>query len=107
MEQKLFSKLDEGFVCQNCKKSVTPLGYTSRDHCPYCLFSLHVDINPGDRANECGGLLEPIFAIPDPKKDFIIVYKCKKCGQTHRNRAATRGDSPDNRKLLIKLTAGG
>ena len=36
-------------------KKVEPLGYTSRNHCPFCLWSLHVDENPGDRACECGG----------------------------------------------------
>ena len=46
---KLFSKKDESFVCENCKKEVEVLNYTSRDHCPFCLYSKHVDINPGDR----------------------------------------------------------
>ena len=48
---KLFSKKDESFVCENCKKKVEVLNYTSRDHCPFCLYSKHVDINPGDRLN--------------------------------------------------------
>ena len=50
---KRFNELDEGFICENCGKEVTPAGYTSRDHCPYCLYSKHVDINPGDRQNTC------------------------------------------------------
>ena len=54
---KLFSKNDDSFTCEHCKKEVKPLNYTSRDHCPYCLYSKHVDINPGDRSNECKGLL--------------------------------------------------
>ena len=53
---KKFNELDEGFVCENCKKEVKPLNYSSRDHCPYCLYSKHVDINPGDRNNNCKGL---------------------------------------------------
>ena len=48
MEQKLFTKNDNGFIYANCGFEVKPLGYTSRNHCPFCLCSLHVDILPGD-----------------------------------------------------------
>ena len=81
MESKRFSKNDSGFICQNCGKQVMPLGYTSRNHCPFCLYSLHLDISPGDRKSECGGLMEPVSALPDPKKGYIIVHRCKKCGE--------------------------
>ena len=64
MEQKRFTKNDSGFVCAHCGKTVEPLGFTSRNHCPFCLWSLHVDINPGDRANECRGQMEPIRTEP-------------------------------------------
>ena len=75
MQDKRFRKNDSGFICQNCKKEVLPLGYTSRNHCPFCLCSLHVDINPGDRANDCGGILRPIQVLPDPKRgnDDLLV----------------------------------
>ena len=106
MEQKRFSKNDSGFVCAHCGRVVEPLGYTSRNHCPFCLWSLHVDINPGDRANTCGGILRPIKAEPDPKKGYIIIHRCEKCGEIRRNKAAIKGDTPDNRSLLIRLTAG-
>ena len=107
MESKRFSKNDSGFICAHCGREVKPLGYTSRNHCPYCLWSLHVDINPGDRANECGGLLRPIRSEPDARRGFIIIHKCDKCGEIRRNRAALDAKvQPDNRSLLIKLTAG-
>ena len=105
MESKRFIKNDEGFVCMHCKKSVPPLEYTSRDHCPYCLWSLHVDENPGDRASECGGELEPVGVTPDPKKEFVITYRCKKCGAVRRCKAAVRGNVPDDRALLVRMTA--
>ncbi len=100
MQQKRFKKNDSGFICKNCGADVPPLSYSSRDHCNKCLCSLHVDINPGDRANGCGGLLVPVSALPDAKKGFIINYKCKKCGAAVRCRAA----SDDDTELLIKLT---
>ena len=107
MENKRFSKNDSGFICKNCGREVLPLGYTSRNHCPFCLCSLHVDINPGDRANECLGALRPIRTEPDSKRGFIIIHKCEKCGEIRRNRAALDAKTqPDNRSLLIKLTAG-
>lgn len=46
---KKFFVRDESFICEHCHKKVEKLGYTSRDHCPYCLYSKHVDITPGDR----------------------------------------------------------
>ena len=107
MEDKRFKKNDEGFICKNCGKEVLPLGYTSRNHCPFCLCSLHVDINPGDRANSCGGILRPIQTLPDAKRGYIIIHRCDKCGATVRNRAAHESKvQPDDSDLLIKLTAG-
>ena len=106
MDTIRFTKNDSGFVCAACGKTVEPLGYTSRNHCPYCLASLHLDINPGDRASDCGGIMDAVKADPDPKKGFIIYHKCRKCGEIRRNRAAvdSRGQS-DNLDLLIELTA--
>ncbi|MBQ3927041.1 MAG: RNHCP domain-containing protein [Clostridia bacterium] len=105
MESKRFSKNDEGFICAHCGKAVVPMGKSSRDHCPFCLWSRHVDINPGDRANPCQGDMEPISAVPDTRKGYIIIYRCKKCGQEHRNRAALDiADQPDDIEKLIELT---
>ena len=107
MEDKRFKKNDSDFICRNCGKQVLPLGYTSRNHCPFCLYSLHVDINPGDRANTCGGLLRPIQALPDAKKGYIIIHKCERCGTVVRNKAAHEAKTqPDDTDLLIRLTAG-
>ncbi|HAZ20525.1 MAG TPA: RNHCP domain-containing protein [Clostridiales bacterium] len=104
MENKVFIKNDDGFVCDHCGKDVLPMGKSSRDHCPFCLYGLHVDIHPGDRANACAGRLKPIQSLPDPKKGFIIVYQCEKCKQTVRCKAALDCIQPDNQKKLIKLT---
>ena len=106
MDNKRFTKNDSGFVCGNCGKEVEPLGYTSRNHCPYCLWSRHLDENPGDRASDCKGLMEPVSAQPDPKKGYIIIHKCQKCGAVRRNKAAygPKEGANDNLKLIISLT---
>ena len=88
---KLFYKNDNEFICENCGYEVPKLGYSTRDHCPKCLYSKHVDINPGDRANECKGLLKPI-GIEKYKDTYKIVYKCQKCKQQHRNIIAKDDD---------------
>ena len=107
METKRFTKNDSGFICGNCKKEVAPLGYTSRNHCPFCLYSLHVDVLPGDRANPCMGLMRPIKVDTDPKKGYVIIHECTKCGARGRNKAAHEAKTqPDDIGLLIKLTAG-
>ncbi|MCL1793726.1 MAG: RNHCP domain-containing protein [Oscillospiraceae bacterium] len=102
IKTKLFSKNDEGFICANCKSEITPLKYTSRNHCPHCLYSLHVDINPGDRKNLCGGMLKPILSEPNPdaRKGYTITFKCEKCKRKTKNKSA----SDDDTILLIKLT---
>ena len=106
MQSKRFSKNDNGFVCANCNREVLPLGYTSRNHCPFCLCSLHVDVNPGDRANECRGILRPAGAEPDSKRGYVIIHRCEKCGTVVRNKAAHEAKvQPDDLDLIIKLTA--
>ena len=89
---------DEGFICDVCHQKVLPLGYTARDHCPYCLCSKHVDINPGDRLNKCQGILKPID-IDKYKNTYKIVYKCLKCGTIHRNIMA----NDDNFDMILKI----
>lgn len=105
LQDKRFQKNDSGFVCANCGKEILPLGYSSRNHCPFCLWSLHLDENPGDRASECGGKMQPISVTPDPKKGYVITHKCVKCGEIRRCKAALAPCSqPDDIKLLISLT---
>lgn len=97
---KKFTELDEEFICINCGKKVSKLNYSSRDHCPYCLYSLHVDINPGDRLNTCKGILKPID-IEKFKDTYKIIYKCSTCGELHKNIMA----KDDNYDEILKLSA--
>ena len=98
---KQFVKKDEAFTCINCGKEVRPLGYTTRDHCPHCLYSIHIDIMPGDRANTCKGILKPI-GIEKFKDTYKIVYRCEKCHEEHKNIMAT-DDSLDE---IINISKG-
>lgn len=95
-----FTKIDEEFICENCGAKVPSLGYTSRDHCNKCLHSKHVDKNPGDRAEECQGKLIPIAVQDTPKKGYVIIYRCEKCGAIRKNIVA----KDDNMSLVIKLS---
>ena len=96
---KTFEKNDNEFVCTVCGKLVPTLKYSSRDHCTKCLCSIHVDINPGDRANSCLGILVPIGVEPNSKKGYIINYKCNKCGILHNNKSA----EDDSFKTILKV----
>ena len=96
---KRFNMINEDFICDNCHKEVQKSEYTARDHCPYCLYSKHVDINPGDRLNNCKGLLVPI-GIEKFKDTYKIIYKCDKCHQIHKNIM----HSNDNMELIINLS---
>ena len=80
---KLFTRHKEDFICEVCGKYVKGNGYTN--HCPACLCSKHVDINPGDRASDCGGIMRPI-AVEMKDNAYIIVHKCEKCGFIRRNK---------------------
>lgn len=88
---KRFKMLDEEFICDNCGKRVEKLNYTARDHCPFCLYSKHVDNNPGDRQNTCQGALKPI-GIEKYKNTYKIIYKCLVCQQLHKNIIAQDDD---------------
>lgn len=91
--------IDNGFICENCKRQVSPLVYSARDHCPFCLYSKHLDIFPGDRMNLCKGLMKPI-GIEKFKDTYKIIYKCSKCGEMHKNIVA----NDDDFDLIINLS---
>ena len=87
---KKFTKRIEDFECAHCGAFVTGNGYTN--HCPKCLWSCHVDNNPGDRQSSCGGMMMPI-AIETVAGDFIITHKCQKCGKTIRQKTSDNDDT--------------
>ncbi len=74
-------------------------GTKNRNHCPYCLFSKHVDNVPGDRANACEGKMAPLGKVYKPDGEEVLVHQCEVCGFVRKNRIA--GD--DDWDLVAKL----
>ncbi len=84
-----FTRTKEDFTCDHCGTRVTGNGYTN--HCPKCLWSEHVDENPGDRASLCGGAMEP-QSVNVLSGVYRIVHKCAQCGFIRAQDAAREDD---------------
>lgn len=95
--QKKFQRKPEDFICEKCGFVNVGDGYTN--HCRECLWSKHVDINPGDRAEKCCGLMEPV-ELQNSGDVFYILHRCIKCGKEKRNKAQ-KGDNFDQ---LVKIS---
>jgi len=93
---KLFQKNKEDFICEKCGEKVIGNGYTN--HCPKCLWSKHVDVNPGDRAANCGGMMKPI-KVEIEKGEYVLTYHCEKCNFERRKKV----EKEDNFDEVIKL----
>ncbi len=91
MITKRFTKKKEDFTCEKCGKIVKGTGYTN--HCPHCLWSKHVDVNPGDRLSLCQGMMKPSRVEQvSGEKGFVIINICEKCGHVKKNRVAKEDD---------------
>jgi hypothetical protein len=97
MQPKKFTKINEGFICQVCGHENPPADKTCRNHCQKCLCSKHVDINPGDRAETCHGILRPVAIQVCGGEMCTIVFRCEKCGMERKNKIAL---DDDRQKLL-------
>lgn len=84
-----FIRQKEDFICEFCKSANSGNGYTN--HCHTCLYSKHVDIEPGDRLSLCGGLMKPIF-VSYTANDSYILHKCMRCNFEKKNKIQ-EGDS--------------
>ncbi len=89
MSTKLFQRTTEDFTCEHCGTKVIGDGYTN--HCPACLWSRHVDENPGDRVGSCAGLMPPV-GVEVTRSGFTLLHRCERCGLTRRNRTAPNDD---------------
>lgn len=92
---------NKSFTCKYCGWIVTPQGAGSdhRNHCPNCLYSLHLDIEPGDPESDCGGIMEPISVWIRRKGEWAVLHRCKRCGTIHSNRIA----ADDNPIKLVSI----
>jgi hypothetical protein len=93
-----FQRQIEDFTCENCGHQVEGSGYTN--HCPVCLWSRHVDIQPGDREETCGGMMEPVN-VAHKGGEYRILFRCKLCGQERWNKAAKEDDF----EVLLQIAA--
>ena len=100
-QRKNFIARDEVFTCRHCGSQVQPLEHgTYRNHCPYCLYSLHVDEQvPGDRQSRCGGLMEPRGVVLS-NKGYVLIHHCLECGKVSNNKAAP----DDSFEKLLELS---
>jgi len=93
-----FQRRVEGFTCEFCGKQVEGSGYTN--HCPRCLWSKHVDVNPGDRQEACGGGMEPV-AVEGASPDYTLIHRCEKCGAKRRNKL----QAGDNMETVMQIAS--
>ena len=66
----------DSFTCKACGRLVVSDGAGSghRNHCPNCLSSLHLDNEPGDRASDCGSVMD---AVDVYKRQWLYRVKCE------------------------------
>jgi hypothetical protein len=95
-----FIRNKENFTCGHCAKAVVGNGYTN--HCPECLWSQHVDKEPGDRAELCQALMEPI-AVTITSDTYRITHRCVACGYEKINTTAPE-DQFESVLALVRRT---
>jgi hypothetical protein len=91
------------FPCAHCGRIVAPAesGTEHRNHCPFCLWSLHADLRPGDRRSGCRGEMEPIGIWIKGDGEWAVIHRCTRCGFLRANRIA--GD--DDEVRLFSMAA--
>ena len=101
------------FKCTNCGVMVSlnreVSGVNNRNHCPYCLWSRHLDLRKaGDRRSTCRGRMEPLGLTvkhtlkryqTEKQGELMLIHRCAACGKLSINRIA--GD--DNTIMLNDL----
>lgn len=98
---------NQDFRCLHCRNlvSATPLlsGVFHRNHCPYCLYSRHMDLyKAGDRMAACKAEMRPIgLALKQARKKYVsphqgelmLVHQCADCARLSLNRIAADDDN--------------
>ena len=105
-----------GFTCQHCgapvSSDVVISGVKNRNHCPYCLWSKHVDLyQSGDRLNVCKAPMRPIGLTFKQERnkygsnlgELQVIHRCSGCDGLSINRIA----ADDDNELLWSLFEDG
>jgi hypothetical protein len=94
------------FRCVHCRAYVTAqflfAGVHNRNHCPYCLWSRHLDLHEaGDRLSACKGSMQPVgLTLKKQRKKYtnggqgelMLVHRCSECSRVSINRIAADDD---------------
>jgi hypothetical protein len=93
---------EDVFTCRNCQANVysQPMfsGVQNRNHCPFCLWSRHVDhTQAGDRMSACKASMQPIGLTTKRTHnkygggtygELMLIHQCSECGKLSINRIA-------------------
>lgn len=92
---------NDSFECKICGRLMTSAGAGAdhRNHCSNCLCSFHVDDEPGDRASDYGGIMEPVAVWIRKGGEWAIIHRCRRCGKFSSNRIA----ADDNPMKLMSI----
>ncbi len=102
----MFDKMTSDFRCKHCHHYVStdPVlsGVNNRNHCPYCLYSRHLDLyQAGDRLAACKEKMRPVaLTLKQTRKKYgrnqgelMLVHQCTDCGSISINRIAADDDT--------------
>jgi hypothetical protein len=93
---------EQGFTCRHCSLYVSCdpalAGVQNRNHCPYCLWSRHLDWRvAGDRLAGCRAAMQPIgLTIKRSRNKYagardgelMLIHRCTICAKVAINRIA-------------------
>jgi len=99
-------ELNTDFKCIHCRSFVSAgiilAGVNNRNHCPYCLWSRHMDLfEAGDRLSGCKARMQPVgLTLKRVHKKYsaasggelMLVHLCIECGSISINRIASDDD---------------
>ncbi len=94
------------FRCAHCHVMISSAhllsGVNNRNHCPYCLWSCHLDLfAAGDRLSACKAPMKPIGLTVKPGRnkyrregrgELMLIHECSACRTLSINRIAADDD---------------
>jgi hypothetical protein len=96
-----FIDINADFKCNHCRQHISTnsalSGVINRNHCPYCLYSKHLDLySAGDRLSACKGAMKPVgLTLKKTNKKYgsangelMLIHCCEECAKVSINRIA-------------------